>query len=230
LLVDSAAMRETILGADSAGLHLAIHAIGDRANSMVLGFFEEAVARGGPRDRRLRIEHAQHLRQSDIPRFGRAGIIASMQPYHVIDDGRWAWRRLEPARLAGTYAFRSLLDTGARLAFGSDWTVAPLDPVWGLYAAATRRTLDDRNPNGWVPGQKITLEETLRAYTRGVAYAGFQEGDVGVLAPGMQADLVLFDRDLFRVPASRLHEVRVRVTVVGGRVIYRRPAGGPGRR
>jgi predicted amidohydrolase YtcJ len=230
LLGDSAAMRETILGADSAGLHLAIHAIGDRANSMVMSFFEEALARGGPRDRRFRIEHAQHLRQNDIPRFGRSGVIASMQPYHVIDDGRWAWKRLDPARLAGTYAFRSLLDTGAPLAFGSDWTVAPLDPMWGLYAAVTRRTLDERNPDGWVPEQKITLEEALRAYTYGVAYAGFQEREVGVLAPGMQADLVLLERDLFRFAPSRLHEARVRATIVGGRVVYERAEGGAGRR
>jgi predicted amidohydrolase YtcJ len=222
LVTDSAAMQRLILGADSAGLHLAIHAIGDRANAMLLDFYAEAVARNGPRDRRLRDEHTQHLRLADIPRFGRLGVIPSMQPYHAIDDGRWAWKRLDSPRLAGTYAFRTLLDTGARPAFGSDWTVAPLDPIWGLYAAVTRRTLDDRNPGGWLPEQKITLEEALRAYTWGVAYAGFRDDRIGVLRPGMLADLVLLDRDLFRVAPETIHEARVRATIVGGRVVFER--------
>ncbi len=222
LVTDSARRRQEVLSADSAGLQLAIHAIGDRANAMLLRFFEEAVARNGARDRRFRIEHAQHLRQGDIPRFGRSGIVASMQPYHVIDDGRWAANRLDPARLAGTYAFRTLLNTGGRLAFGSDWTVAPLDPLLGIYAAVTRRTLDGRNPSGWVPAQKITLEETLRAYTAGVAYAGFAERDLGVIRAGMLADVVLLDRDLFGVAPESLDQARVRATVVGGRVVYER--------
>ena len=222
LVSDSARRRQEVLSADSAGLQLAIHAIGDRANAMLLGFFEAAIARNGARDRRFRIEHAQHLRQRDIPRFGRSGVIASMQPYHVIDDGRWAGNRLDQERLAGTYAFRTLLDTRGRLAFGSDWTVAPLDPVQGIYAAVTRRTLDGRNPAGWVPAQTITLEETLRAYTSGVAHAGFAERDLGVLRAGMLADVVLLDRDLFRVNPESLDQARVRTTVVGGRVVYER--------
>ncbi len=223
LVTDSAAMREMILSADSAGLQVAVHAIGDRANGMLLQFFADAIAANGPRDRRFRDEHAQHLRQADMPRFAQLGVIPSMQPYHVIDDGRWAWKRLDAARLAGTYAFRSLLASGARLAFGSDWTVAPLDPLWGLYAAVTRRTLDGRNPAGWIPEQRITLEQGLRAYTAGVAYAGFMERRVGILRPGMLADLVLLDRDLFRIPASAINRAGVRATVVGGRVVYRRP-------
>jgi len=222
LVTDSAVMRRMILGADSAGLQVAVHAIGDRANAMLLQFFAEAVAANGPRDRRFRDEHAQHLRQADIPRFGALGVIASMQPYHTIDDGRWAAKRLDPARLAGTYVFRSLLASGAHLAFGSDWTVAPLDPVWGLYAAVTRRTLDNRNPGGWYPKEKIDLDQALRAYTAGVAYAGFTEDRAGVLRPGMQADLVLLDRDLFRISPEQINRARVRATVVGGRVVYRR--------
>jgi len=221
LVTDSAVMRGMIRSADSAGLQVAVHAIGDRANGMLLQFFAEAAA-DGPRDRRFQVEHAQHLRPSDIPRFGALGVIASMQPYHAIDDGRWAAKRLDRARLAGTYAFRSLLDSGARLAFGSDWTVAPLDPIWGLYAAVTRRTLDGRNPGGWFPEQKVTLDEALRAYTAGVAYAGFAERRVGVLRPGMLADLVLLDRDLFRSAPEAIAEARVRATVVGGRVVYER--------
>ena len=221
-MTDSATRRAEILGADSAGLQVAVHAIGDRANAMLLGFFEEAVSRNGRRDRRFRIEHAQHLRQADIARFGAIGVIPSMQPYHVIDDGRWAGNRLDTARLRGTYAFRTLLDTRARLAFGSDWTVAPLDPVQGIYAAVTRRTLDDRNPNGWFPEQDITVDEALRAYTNGVSYAGFAEGRVGVLRAGQLADLVLLDRDLLRERPANLNQARVLHTIVGGRIVYQR--------
>lgn len=222
LVTDSATMRRMILAADSAGLQVAVHAIGDRANGMVLQFYADAIAANGARDRRLRVEHAQHLRQADIPRFGALGVIASMQPYHTIDDGRWAAKRLDPARLAGTYVFRSLLASGAHLAFGSDWTVAPLNPIWGIYAAVTRRTLDGRNPGGWYPDQKITLDQALRAYTAGVAYAGFAEARAGVLRPGMHADLVLLDHDLFRMAPEAINRARVRATVVGGRVVYQR--------
>jgi predicted amidohydrolase YtcJ len=223
LVVDSAEMRQAIISADSAGLHLAVHAIGDRANAMLLQFYADAIQRNGARDRRFRDEHSQHLRRQDIPRFGQLGVIPSMQPYHIIDDGRWAWKRLDPARLAGTYAMLTLLETGAHLAFGSDWTVAPLDPIKGLYAAVTRRTLDDRNPNGWIPEQKIALDQALRAYTVGVARAGFQDDRVGVLRPGMLADLVLLDRDLFRIAPETIDQAQVRATVVGGRVVYQRP-------
>jgi predicted amidohydrolase YtcJ len=223
LVTDSARRRQEVLSADSAGLQIAVHAIGDRANAMILGFYEEAAGRNGPRDRRFRVEHAQHLRAEDIPRFGRLGVVPSMQPYHAIDDGRWAANRLDTARLRGTYAFRSLLDGGARLAFGSDWTVAPLDPVQGVYAAVTRRTIDGRNPGGWFPEQRISVEETLRAYTLGVAYAGFAEEQTGQLRPGMQADIVLLDRDLLRERPDALDQARVVATVVAGRVVYERP-------
>lgn len=223
LVTDSAVMRRLIMSADSAGLQVAVHAIGDRANGMLLQFFAAAIAAHGPRDRRFRDEHAQHLRQADIPRFGALGVIASMQPYHAIDDGRWAFKRLDPARLSGTYAFRSLLASGARLSFGSDWSVAPLDPIWGLYAAVTRRTLDGRNPRGWIPEQRISLAQALRAYTAGVAYAGFMEQRAGVLRPGMLADLVLLDRDLFRIHPEAINRARVRATVVGGRIVYQMP-------
>ena len=223
LVTDSATRRQEIISADSAGLQVAVHAIGDRANAMLLGFFETAAARNGARDRRFRIEHAQHLRQADIARFGTLGVIPSMQPYHAIDDGRWAGNRLDTARLRGTYPFRSLLDSRARLAFGSDWTVAPLDPIQGIYAALTRRTLDDRNPAGWFAEQRITVEESLRAYTSAVAYAGFAERQVGVLRAGMLADLVLLDRDLFREPPESVNRARVMKTIVGGRVVFERP-------
>ncbi len=221
-VTDSARIQELVVAADSAGLQLAIHAIGDRANAVLLQAFADAVRRNGLRDRRFRIEHAQHLRETDIRRIGALGVVPSMQPYHVIDDGRWAGNRLDSARLRGTYAFRALIGAQARLAFGSDWTVAPLDPVAGIYAAVTRRTLDDRNRGGWFPEQRITVDEALRAYTMGVAWAGFQEEEVGMLRAGMLADLTLLDRDLFRIPAEEIDRARVTATVVGGRVVYER--------
>ncbi len=222
LVTDSATMRGWILSADSAGLQVAVHAIGDRADAMLLDFYAEAARLHGPRERRFRIEHAQHLRQADIPRFAQMGVIPSMQPYHAIDDGRWAWKRLDTLRLRGTYAFKSLLATGAPLAFGSDWTVAPLSPMLGIYAAVTRRTLDGKNPGGWFPDEKITLEQALRAYTSSVAFAGFMEGRTGVLRPGMLADVTLLDHDLFGTPADSLNVVKVVSTIAGGRIVHGR--------
>jgi hypothetical protein len=218
----SADMRGWILSADSAGLQVGIHAIGDRANAELLDFYAEAARLHGGRDRRFRIEHAQHLRQADIPRFGQQGVVPVMQPYHAIDDGRWAYKRLDTLRLRGTYAFRSLLVSRAHLAFGSDWTVAPLSPILGIYAAVTRRTLDDKNPGGWFPEEKVTLEQALRAYTADVAYAGFMEGRTGTLRPEMLADIVLLDRDLFAIPPESLCTVRVQATIAGGRIVYER--------
>jgi hypothetical protein len=215
-------MRRWIGAADSAGLQVAVHAIGDRANATLLSIFDSLARAHGPRDRRFRIEHAQHLRPEDIAVFGRVGVIASMQPYHAIDDGRWVEQRIGPVRIRTTYAFRSLLDSGARLAFGSDWTVAPLDPLLGFYAAVTRRTLDGKHPGGWVPEQKISVGEALRAYTVGNAYATFDEASRGTLAPGHEADLVVLDRDLFTTPLDSLDQARVRYTIVGGRVVFRR--------
>jgi predicted amidohydrolase YtcJ len=213
-------MRTWIGNADSAGLQVAVHAIGDRANAILLAIYDSVARAHGARDRRFRVEHAQHLRPQEIPLFGTLGVIASMQPYHAIDDGRWVEQRIGPLRVKTTYAFRTLLDTGAKLAFGSDWTVAPLDPLLGVYAAVTRRTLDGKHPDGWVPEQKITLEEALHAYTAGNAYATFDERTRGVLAPGYDADIVVIDRNLFTVPPESLNTVRVAVTIVGGKVVY----------
>ena len=209
-------------GADKAGLQVMVHAIGDRAIRSQLDIFSRVATENGARDRRFRIEHAQHIAPADIPRFGQLGVIASMQPYHAIDDGRWAERVIGPVRAKGTYAFRSLLDHGATLAFGSDWFVAPPTPLVAIYAAVTRRTLDDRHPDGWVPEQKITVEQALRAHTSGAAKAGFMERDVGTLAPGMLADLVLIDRDITRVPPETIRDAKVMLTIVGGRVVYDR--------
>lgn len=209
-------------GADAAGLHVIIHAIGDRANRVLLDTYERVSRENGTRDRRFRIEHAQHLAPPEIARFGRLGVIPSMQPYHAIDDGRWADRFIGAERAKGTYAFRSLLDAGARLAFGSDWFVAPPTPLEGIYAAVTRRTLDDARPGGWVPEQKITVEDALRAYTTGSAFAEYMEGQKGMIARGYLADLVLIDRDLTRVAPETIRDARVVMTVVGGTTVFER--------
>jgi predicted amidohydrolase YtcJ len=209
-------------GADRAGLQVMVHAIGDSAIRTQLDIYQRVEQENGPRDRRFRIEHAQHIAPADIPRFAQLGVIASMQPYHAIDDGRWADRIIGAERARTTYAFRSLLDAGATLAFGSDWFVAPATPLEGIYAAVTRRTLDDRHPGGWVPEQKITVEQALRAYTSGAAFAAFREKELGMIAPGMLADLVLIDHDLTRVAPETIRDARVMLTIVGGRVVYDR--------
>ena len=212
-----------IKAADAAGLQLFIHAIGDRAIREQLDIFARVAAENGPRDRRFRIEHAQHIAPADVPRFAQLGVIASMQPYHAIDDGRWAEKLIGPERAKGTYAFRSLLDAGAKVAFGSDWFVAPPTPLEGIYAAVTRRTLDGaHDPDGWVPQERITVEQALRAYTATAAYAGFDEGQRGVLKAGMLADLVMVDRDLTRVPPAEIREAKVLLTMVGGQVVFER--------
>jgi predicted amidohydrolase YtcJ len=210
-------LREWIGQADAHGLHVATHAIGDRANDEVLDIYEAVARANGPRDRRFRIEHAQHLRLSTIPRFARQGVIASVQPYHAIDDGRWAVKRIGEERLKGTYAFKALIDSGAHVAFGSDWPVAPLDPLTGVYAAVTRRTIDGANPGGWLPDQKITAEQALSAYTAGNAYSGFMEDRTGLLAPGYYADIAVFDADPTAVDPLKIPEVRALRTFVGGK-------------
>jgi predicted amidohydrolase YtcJ len=215
-------MEERVAAADAAGLQVEIHAIGDRANREILDLYERVAAKNGPKDRRFRIEHAQHLRPADVPRFAALGVIASMEPYHAIDDGRWAEARIGTERCRSTYAFRSLLDAEARLAFGSDWDVAPLSPLLGVYAAATRRTIDGRRPEGWFPEQRISVAEALRAYTSDAAYAAFEEGEKGSLAPGKLADFVVLDRDVLDIPPSEIEKVLVDETIVGGRVVFER--------
>jgi predicted amidohydrolase YtcJ len=216
------AMRDRLVEADAAGLQLCIHAIGDQAISIVLDQFEEVVRANGARDRRLRIEHAQHVAPKDFARFARLGVIASVQPYHAIDDGRWAESRIGSERAKTTYAFRRFLDSGVRLALGTDWYVAPLDPMETLYAAVTRATLDGKHPGGWIPEQKISLVEAIEAYTLGSAYAEFQERQKGDVARGKLADLVILSEDVFAVPPERIRQVTVDTTIVGGKVVYRR--------
>ena len=222
-LEDPVAMYGFLQGADKAGLQVSIHAIGDRAIHAVLDLMERAEREDGAADRRFRIEHVQHLAAADLARFAPLGVIASMQPYHAIDDGRFAEKRIGAERVQLSYAWRSLLDSGAVLAFGSDWPVAPLDPLMGIYAATTRRTLDGKNPQGWIASQRITVAEAVHAYTVGSAFAEHQDGAKGSLEPGKLADLVVLSGDIFAMPSEQIEKVRVHLTVFNGSVIYRDP-------
>ena len=216
-----AEMLKMIQAADRAGILVAVHAIGDRANAELLDMFAETAKMNGTRGRRFRIEHAQHLREQDFPRFKEGKVIASMQPYHIIDDGRWAEGRIGAKRCATSYANRSLLDAGAKLAFGSDWPVAPLDPILGIDAAVNRRTLDGKNPAGWFPQQKITVKEAIEAYTMGSAYAGFQEKERGSITVGKLADVVVLSRDILDAKEKdHISEAKAVMTVIGGKVVW----------
>lgn len=209
---------------DKAGLQVVIHAIGDRAINFLLNTYERVAEENGERDRRFRIEHSQHIAPGDFKRYAELKVIASMQPYHAIDDGRWAEEYIGPERMKTTYAFRSLIDSGATVAFGSDWFVAPATPLEGIYAAVTRRTLDGKNPEGWVPEQKITVEEALKAYTINAAYASFEESIKGTLEPGKLADFVVLDRDITTIDPVEIWDMKVQQTWVGGKKVFDRTA------
>ncbi len=223
-------MLKMALGADAAGLQLAIHAIGDKAIRGILDIYAEVEKQHGRRDipgavtanaqRRWRIEHAQHMHPDDFVRFAKLGVIASMQPYHAIDDGRWAEKRIGHERGKSTYAFRTFLNNGVKLAFGSDWTVAPLNPMTGIYAAVTRATLDGKNPGGWYAEQKISLAEAIEAYTMGSAWAEFAEKEKGSLTKGKLADIVVLEADLFAIAPEKIKDTKVRSTIVGGKVVF----------
>jgi hypothetical protein len=213
-------MRDRMMKADAAGLQLLTHAIGDQAISIILDLYSDIVKTHGDADRRFRIEHAQHMAAKDFDRFAQLQVIASVQPYHAIDDGRWAESRIGHDRASRTYAFRTFLDHGVRLAFGTDWDVAPLNPMLGLYAAVTRATLDGKNPNGWFPEQKLTLPEAIEAYTMGSAYAEFQDQEKGSITPGKLADMVLVSDDLFTIDPLKIRDVKVLKTFVGGKLVY----------
>jgi predicted amidohydrolase YtcJ len=213
-------MFANMLGGDRAGLQLAIHAIGDRANQIILNFFEKIEQGNGIRDRRFRIEHAQHVQPSDIPRFSRLRVIASMQPYHCIDDGRWACGRIGKPRTKDAWAMRAFLDAGTTLAFGSDWWVAPIDPLAGIYAAVTRRPLDGSHPEGWGPEQRISVPQAVHAYTVGSAYASFQDQIKGSLEPGKLADLVVLSQDIFSIDPAEIADAKTDITILGGEIVH----------
>jgi predicted amidohydrolase YtcJ len=207
-------------GATRAGLQVMVHAIGDRAIRLQLDIFDRVRMEQHPPDARFRIEHAQHIAPADLARFAAIGVIASMQPYHAIDDGRWAEGRIGHDRATRTYAFRTFLDHGVRLALGTDWNVAPLNPMLTLYAATTRATLDGKNPQGWFPEQKLTIKEAIEAYTMGSAYAEFQENEKGSITVGKLADMVLLSDDVLSIDPAKIREIKVLKTWVGGKMTY----------
>jgi len=213
-------MHDRMMKADAAGLQLCTHAIGDQAISMILDIYSEITQAHGEADRRFRIEHAQHMAAKDFDRFAQLHVIASVQPYHAIDDGRWAEGRIGHDRASRTYAFRTFLNHGVRLVLGTDWDVAPLNPMLTVYAAVTRATLDGKNPNGWFPEQKLAVPETVEAYTMGSAYAEFQENEKGSITPGKLADMVLLSDDIFSIPPEKIREVKVLKTIVGGKIVW----------
>tara|TARA_R110002096_G_scaffold426421_1_gene636219 strand:- start:111389 stop:113074 length:1686 start_codon:yes stop_codon:yes gene_type:complete len=209
-------LKTSLEEAHAYGLQLAIHGIGDQTNDEILKLFEEIGAKG----HRPRIEHAQHLTPDAINKFAELGVVPSVQPYHAIDDGRWAEKRIGADRLAGTYPFKSLFDAGATVTFGSDWSVAPLEPLSGIYAAVTRRTLDGKNPDGWVPEQKITVEQAVKAYTINNAWAGNQENDAGTIEAGKLADLVVVSDNIFEIDPNDIIKTKVLMTIIGGDLKY----------
>ncbi|MFT8958994.1 MAG: amidohydrolase [Gluconobacter oxydans] len=211
---------EWTLIADRHNFQVAIHAIGDQATHDVLDIFQTVQDKNGPRDRRFRMEHAQSMQIRDIGRFKKENVIASIQPYHAIDDGRWAVRRIGPERLKGTFAYRSIVDHGAHFCCGSDWPVAPIDPFTGIKAAVLRQTLDGKNPGGWMPEQKLTLLQALSGYTTGAAYAGFSENRMGRILPGLLADFSILDKNIFAIPAEQIDQISTLSTIVGGKVRY----------
>lgn len=206
--------------ADSARLQLRIHAIGDSANSLMLDMFDRIIKKNPRWDRRFRIEHAQHIHPKDFKRFADLGVIASVQPYHAIDDGRWAIKRIGDERCKTTYPFRSFLDNGVKMCFGSDWTVAPLNPLLGIYAAVTRRTIDGANPNGWYPEQKISVKEAIECYTINNAYAAFEENEKGSITVGKLADFVVLSDDILTIDPVKIENTKVEMTILGGKIIF----------
>jgi predicted amidohydrolase YtcJ len=218
-------MHDRMMKADAAGLQLCTHAIGDAGISAILDIYADLVKVHGKANRRFRIEHAQHMAAKDFARFGELGVIASVQPYHAIDDGRWAERRIGHDRASRTYAFRTFLNHGVRLAFGTDWSVAPLNPMLTLYAATTRATLDGKNSNGWFPEQKLTLEEAIQAYTMGSAYAEFQDQEKGSITPGKLADMVILTDDIFHMDPINIRNTTVWRTIVGGKIVWESRSG-----
>jgi predicted amidohydrolase YtcJ len=205
---------------DKAGFQIAFHAIGDRGNRVALDAFAAVVAANGERDRRDRIEHAQIVASEDFARFASLKVIASMQPSHQTTDMRWAEKRLGAERIKGAYAWKRMLDHGVRLAFGTDWPVEIINPMRGIHACVTRQLPDGTPAGGWQPQEKISMDECIRDYTVGSAYAEFEEGKKGQLVPGQFADVIVLSGDVTKIPAGDILNVKVLNTIVGGRVVY----------
>ncbi len=211
-----------VVTADSMGFQIGVHSIGDKGNNWTLNAYEKALNNNGRRDSRHRDEHSQTLCQTDIPRFGELGVIASMQPTHCISDKRFYEKRIGTERSRGAYAWRSLLNAGAKVAFGTDYQVEPLNPMEGLYAAVTRKDRLGEEGEGWFPEEKLTMEEAIELYTLGSAYAQFMEDRKGIIKPGYLADIVITDRDLLNIPEDQIMKTKVDYTIAGGRVVYER--------
>jgi len=207
--------------ADRNRLQLCVHAIGDRANSYMLDLYERVMKNNSPWERRFRIEHAQHLRYSDINRFSKLDVIVSVQPYHCIDDGVWAEKRIGKERIKFTHPYKSFLNNNVKVAFGTDWPVAPLNPLLGIYAAVTRRTVDSKNPDGWNPDQKISVEDAIKCYTLNAAYASFEENIKGSIKVGKLADLVVLSDNILTINPVKIKDVKVDMTIFNGEIIYK---------
>jgi hypothetical protein len=221
-IITDGSMEKWCLDADKNHLQLSVHAIGDKANSYMLDLFDKISKENPEWDRRFRLEHAQHVRFEDIKRFAQLGVIASVQPYHCIDDGVWAEKRIGSERIKYTYPFKSFLDAGVKMCFGTDWYVAPLNPLLGIYAAVTRRTLDDKNPNGWIPEQKISVQDAIKCYTINSAYASFEENVKGSIEVGKLADLIVLSDDILTIDPIKIKDVKVEMTVFDGKIIYKK--------
>jgi predicted amidohydrolase YtcJ len=221
-VVTNGKLEKWAMDADRNRLQICIHAIGDKANATILDMYAKIKSINSPWDRRFRIEHAQHLRKEDINRFAEIGVIASVQPYHCIDDGVWAEKRIGPEKIKTTHIYKSLLNSGAVVAFGTDWPVAPLNPLLGIYAAVTRRTVDGKNPDGWNPSEIISVEDAIKCYTLNVAYASFEEKIKGSIEVGKLADFVVLSDDILSIDSEEIKNVTVEMTVFDGEIIYER--------
>ena len=219
-IITDGSMEKWGLDADKNHLQLSVHAIGDKANSYMLDLYEKIIKQNPKWDRRFRLEHAQHVRFEDIKRFAELGVIASVQPYHCIDDGVWAEKRIGPERIKYTYPFKSFLDAGVKMCFGTDWYVAPLNPLLGIYAAVTRRTLDNKNPDGWIPEQMISVEDAIKCYTINSAYASFEENIKGTIETGKLADLIILSDDILTIDPIKIKDAKVEMTMFDGKIIY----------
>jgi predicted amidohydrolase YtcJ len=224
LTIEPEKLKAMALERDKLGFQLAFHAIGDRANRVALDVFEAVLRVNGTRDRRDRIEHAQVVAPEDIERFGALHLVASMQPSHQSNDIRWAEQRLGPERIKGAYAWNSIQKAGATLAFGTDYDVESINPFRGLYACVTRELPEGGPVGGWEPQEKISLDDCIRAYTTGSAYAQFEEGKKGDLKVGKYADFIILSQDITKATPKEILNTEVLQTVVGGRTVYKAAA------
>ena len=215
-------LEERVIAADWMGFQIGIHAIGPKANNWILNAYQKAREVNGVRDSRHRSEHAQILIEEDIPRFAELGVIASMQPTHCITDKRFAEKRIGTDRSRWSYAWKSLADSGAQLAFGTDYSVEPLNPMEGLYAAVTRKDRKGEEGDGWFPMEKITMEKAIEYYTLGASYAQFTEDRKGMLKPGYLADITVLSEDIFATPEDRIMTVKADYTITGGKIVFER--------